>query len=342
MHKSKFTVIIPVYNGTKFLCNAVESVWRQSKTPAEVIIVDDCSTDGSRELIQKLASDSPVPMRLIKLPKNSGGPARPINLGICEAKTDYLAVLDQDDLFHPERLQLHELALSRAPDATVVFGLVASTNNPDAVLQPESSRKQLIEQSTPISAELSQLFTIPPRRATELLLTQGNFTYGFPGFSFRRSTLTKRAVNENLCICGDLDLLFYLASQGSFVFQNSIAYSRREHAENMTCNQLVTNTEMLLLKVDYLLANRWVDNAIRIKIQEQLEGMAYWAREAGHPLKSMQLYAALGRVSQWNYRVCKGILSALPVYMYRKLTFHRHREVAMTSTNRKLTVESAK
>ncbi|HMO35189.1 MAG TPA: glycosyltransferase family A protein [Gemmatales bacterium] len=334
MSTSLFTVIIPVYNGERFLREAVESVWKQTQLPAEIIVVDDCSTDGSRELIQRLAVDSPVPMRLIQLPRNSGGPAQPINIGIREAKTEYLAVLDQDDIFHPARLYTHQIALNTVPEASVVFGLAASTTSPDDVLQPASTRSELLFNSEAVTSADAQLFNITSRQVTELLLLLGNFTYGFPGFSFRREKVTTSAVDVKLRICGDFQLLFYLATQGPFVFHNSVSYWRRLHNENLTCNNLLMNYEDAMLRIQSLKKNNWVSETAKNIAEAKITGLAYWLREAGYPIKSMMLYARLGMAIGWNYQFVKGLFSAFPLFLYRKLTFKQHRVVGMTMTKR--------
>src|SRR4029078_13031600 len=91
------SVVMATYNGEAFLADAVTSVWAQTVLPLELIIVDDCSRDATYDLANRLAKDSPIPMRLIRLPENSRGPARPMNVGVRETRADVVALLDQDD-----------------------------------------------------------------------------------------------------------------------------------------------------------------------------------------------------------------------------------------------------
>lgn len=93
------TVIIPVRNGADFICEALESVFMQSEPPAEIVVVDDGSTDGTREIIQ-LQYGSRV--RIIDGPQTGAGPAR--NVGVMSATTRLIAFLDADDRWHPEKL----------------------------------------------------------------------------------------------------------------------------------------------------------------------------------------------------------------------------------------------
>src|SRR5262249_31104546 len=75
------SVIIPTYNGSAFLLDCLSSVFRQTQPPDEIIVVDDCSKDGTASMVAALARDSPVPLRVIPLVRNSGGPSRPLNVG---------------------------------------------------------------------------------------------------------------------------------------------------------------------------------------------------------------------------------------------------------------------
>ena len=103
MPKPLVSVITPVYNGAKFLKNAVQSVLAQSYDNWELIIIDDASTDESYFVAQALAeSDRRITAK--KLSKNLGaGNAR--NQGLAVAKGDYIAFLDADDLWKSSKLE---------------------------------------------------------------------------------------------------------------------------------------------------------------------------------------------------------------------------------------------
>jgi len=86
--------VIPVHNGKRDLQRAVDSVLAQS-TATQVILVDDCSTDGSAELVLAMAAAEPR-IEAVTLPKNRGqGYAR--NVGVAVAQAPYITFLDQDD-----------------------------------------------------------------------------------------------------------------------------------------------------------------------------------------------------------------------------------------------------
>lgn len=103
------TVVMPNYNGQRFVEQAIDSVLAQTYTNFELIVVDDCSTDASLQLVEKKAAgDSRI--RVIAMDHNSGV-ANVRNTGIREAKGEYIALLDNDDLWTPDKLE-RQLAIA--------------------------------------------------------------------------------------------------------------------------------------------------------------------------------------------------------------------------------------
>ncbi|WP_299159623.1 glycosyltransferase family 2 protein [uncultured Eudoraea sp.] len=106
------SIITPVHNSEKFLSQCMDSVLAQTYSNWEHILIDDCSFDGSEALIRKFQEKDPR-IKYHRLQKNSGaGMAR--NKGIEFAKGKYIAFLDSDDVWYPEKLekQLHFMELN--------------------------------------------------------------------------------------------------------------------------------------------------------------------------------------------------------------------------------------
>lgn len=103
MNKPKVSVITPVYNAEKYLSETIESVLKQTYKSFEYLLIDDCSTDNSASIIKEFEEkDSRV--RYIKLTENSGA-AVARNRGLEEAKGRYIAFVDSDDKWYPEKLE---------------------------------------------------------------------------------------------------------------------------------------------------------------------------------------------------------------------------------------------
>jgi succinoglycan biosynthesis protein ExoO len=97
------SVLIAAYNAGPFLHRAVRSALDQTSPPLEVLIVDDGSTDNTAEVARELAL-AYLSVHLVLLHKN-GGPAKARNAGLDVARGEWVAVLDADDAFMPERLE---------------------------------------------------------------------------------------------------------------------------------------------------------------------------------------------------------------------------------------------
>ena len=104
------SIVMPNYNGRRFVEQAIDSVLNQTYQNFELIVVDDCSNDDSLSLIEhKAQSDNRI--RVIALEHNAGV-ANARNVGIKEAKGEYIALLDNDDLWTEDKLE-RQLALAQ-------------------------------------------------------------------------------------------------------------------------------------------------------------------------------------------------------------------------------------
>lgn len=110
------TVLLPVYNGEKFLKEAIDSILNQTYSDFELIILDDCSTDHTADII-KAYSDKRI--RYIFNEKNLKISAS-LNKGISLAKGKYIARMDADDISHPERFQKQIEFFENNPNIDIV------------------------------------------------------------------------------------------------------------------------------------------------------------------------------------------------------------------------------
>ena len=117
MKKEMVSVIIPTYNREAVIGRARESVLKQTYPHYELLIIDDGSTDQTKRVVERIADER---IRYILLEKN-GGVAHARNVGIAEAQYDYIAFLDSDDEWMPEKL---ELQMKKMLDPSTDFGAV--------------------------------------------------------------------------------------------------------------------------------------------------------------------------------------------------------------------------
>ncbi len=129
MSKPLFSVISPVYNSARFLAEAVASVQAQTLDDWELVLVDDASQDGSLELAEQLAARDQR-IRVLPLQENVG-PAKARNTAIAEARGRYLAFLDSDDIWCPEKLE-RQLSLLKLSGASLVYSAYEKVNETGA------------------------------------------------------------------------------------------------------------------------------------------------------------------------------------------------------------------
>ena len=104
MHTKLLSVIIPTYNAADSIELAINSILQcRENEKIEIIVIDDCSTDDSFQIVQEMAKIHSNIVSL-KMDQNSGSPSMPRNKGIETAQGEYLFFLDDDDLVEPERL----------------------------------------------------------------------------------------------------------------------------------------------------------------------------------------------------------------------------------------------
>lgn len=110
---SKISVVMPVYNGEKYLSEAIASVLKQSFNDFEFIIVDDGSTDTTSPIVRSFTD------KRIVLIENKHDFIGSLNLGIKCAKSKYIARMDADDIMHIDRLKIQYAIMEEEPSITV-------------------------------------------------------------------------------------------------------------------------------------------------------------------------------------------------------------------------------
>lgn len=130
-----FTIVIPVYNGADHIERAIESCLQQTLMPEKVIIVDDASTDETEAVVTNIVSGL---VHYVRNDKNRG-PSYSRNRGMELATSAWIAFLDADDVFHPDKLKLIRYCIESEP-AIRAMGHAFSCAEQD-LMQPGSFRK---------------------------------------------------------------------------------------------------------------------------------------------------------------------------------------------------------
>ena len=102
MNEELVSIIMPSYNTAKYIAESIKSVQAQTYKNWELLIVDDCSSDDTDDVVRPFLSDERI--KYLKNEKNSGA-ALTRNKALREAKGKWIAFLDSDDLWHPNKLE---------------------------------------------------------------------------------------------------------------------------------------------------------------------------------------------------------------------------------------------
>ncbi|MBD2121172.1 glycosyltransferase [Trichocoleus sp. FACHB-262] len=130
------SVVIPAYNAEKTIEATIDSVLNQTFSDFELIVINDGSLDTTADIVSNI-QDSRI--KLISQPNS--GPQKSRNRGICEAQGEYLAFLDADDLWTPDKLEAQLKSLRANPDAAVAYSWTNYINDTDQVIGRGSYRK---------------------------------------------------------------------------------------------------------------------------------------------------------------------------------------------------------
>jgi glycosyltransferase involved in cell wall biosynthesis len=169
------SIVIPTFNRRDKVLRALESVANQSYPHLEAIVVDDASTDDTVEALE--ARQFPIPVQIVRLEKNSG-PSEARNRGIARAMGKYIALLDSDDHWLPEKIAVQVATAERSanPAAVLVYTQVTIRRRSETVVRPQRAigageniadylflnGGYLAQSAVLVSAELARTIDFPP------------------------------------------------------------------------------------------------------------------------------------------------------------------------------------
>jgi glycosyltransferase involved in cell wall biosynthesis len=196
----QISIILPAYNAAAFIGRAIASAQAQSLADIEIIVIDDASTDDTPRIVQALAAADPR-IRYVRMAQN-GGPAASRNRGLDLACGDWVALLDADDRFLPQRLHTL-LALAEAEQADMVSDNLLLCAGPEETGEPMIPQARL-----PAPRQLSFADFIAGCSPDERASRRVSFTFMHP--MFRRTFLQAHAIRYNELSRNGEDFLLYV------------------------------------------------------------------------------------------------------------------------------------
>ena len=203
--KPSVSVVIPTYNAVDFIEQTLATIFEQTHLPGEVVIVDDCSTDNTENVVLSIARRSTVPITFFRLDHNTGSPSKPLNTGIAKASGQSIVTLDQDDLLRREKIELSLEALSSLNTSFAVgrFSILGFEEGDMTPIWPTEQFSDISDYLKP-DAKVSLLEQQPAFKA----LLNRNFTGTCSNFCFDKDLWRKvGGFNERIMTCADLDFV---------------------------------------------------------------------------------------------------------------------------------------
>jgi glycosyltransferase involved in cell wall biosynthesis len=219
----RVTVLTTVYNGARYLDEAIDSIHAEEFTDFEHVIVDDGSTDATPEILARAASRDPR-IRLLRNDSNRGI-APSANRGLAAARGEYVARLDADDISMPGRLS-REVALLDARPEVALVSMNYESMSADGVLLGRSHRDH-------------------PSVVVEYLLNFSNALGGHSQVMFRRNAVEAVGGYDETCAAAlDSDLWTRIVRHGRIVVLPEIGMRYRVHDESVTTRARDTQVEV--------------------------------------------------------------------------------------------------
>lgn len=208
MSEPLVSIVIPTYNRASLIGQSLKSALAQTYKNCEIIVVDDGSTDNTRQVVE---SFGPA-VRYIS--KDNSGPSPTRNLGIREAKGEYVAFLDSDDLWEPTKIEKQLRCFEQNPDRGMVSCNYRFIDQNNAVIKDPGAYPGYVPAPYLINDMVRLQF---PFAATSQ-------------FMFRRSIFEKiGAFKENLRISEDVDLLIRVGVKFPIGYVDEVLVSVRLH-----------------------------------------------------------------------------------------------------------------
>ena len=142
------SVIIPTFNREQLLGETISSVVMQEYRPIEIIVVDDGSSDNTKEVISKWLEEfgNYQALDLRYICQNNAGASAARNRGMLESRGEFLQFLDSDDCLHRSKINLHVNCLEHQPDMDFAYGPIKELENPDHTIycQSEMSPRRMV------------------------------------------------------------------------------------------------------------------------------------------------------------------------------------------------------
>jgi len=305
MHKSEtplISIIIPLYNKEKFIRRSLESVFSQSYSNIEIVVVNDGSTDGSREIV--LSMDDP---RIRLIDKPNGGVSSARNRGIDEAKGVYIAFLDADDVWREKHLEVLMEGFHLYPDAAIV------ANALEYRWEEGDKHSNINHNGIPKWKEENYLHS----------LSQGSFPIHIGSCIFKKELLNRHQIRfyEHMRLSEDVNLMLRVSRLGRVVRSNYTGLIYYQDDLQSAMKQKEMNAALVPHYFEGMQSEKWSEQeevqVRRFLLREYLK-KAYQNRHLSFIKKELSPPSAGGNIAAPRWAVIAYIfIRFTPEFVYR-------------------------
>jgi alpha-1,3-rhamnosyltransferase len=299
---------VPSFNHAPFIERTLRSVFRQTLSPLELIVIDDGSRDDSPHIIEQVLRDCPFACDF--LARANRGLSATLNEGLARSRGRYFAYLGSDDLWFPGFLRARVEALAARPQAVLAYGNAYSIDAADRIIDCTTHwaryrdgdvRRMLLETLAPLS----------------------------PTVVYRGDALRAHGWNEAAAL-EDYELYLRLSAEGEFAFDSAVLSAWRQHGYN-------TSRNLELMMREKLAAQRRAAGSLNLDAKElaefqtlaQFRSAQEFMRQ-GRKLKALKLASANWRGAQTRretFKLLAGLL--VPHRVYSRLQARKHKRAAV-------------
>ncbi|BCK75126.1 glycosyl transferase [Acetobacter aceti NRIC 0242] len=221
---AKIDVLMTVYNCSKYISETLKSIQNQTIEDIRIIIVDDGSTDGTSEIIQKFSDDD---SRIIVMRQENMGIIDALKAGMKEVTADFIARHDGDDISYPERFEKQLNFLLDNPSFAAVSSRACQIDEAGCPIGKITTMKK-IDESDPYSLPSKEPYLLQP-----MLMIRSSSFFSIGGY-------------RNLSVSEDVDLCWRLRDEGNLHTIPEILGNYRVHPASISSQSIVNGRKLAI------------------------------------------------------------------------------------------------
>ncbi len=235
--KPAVSIVLPTYNRARFLPEAFDAIKNQTFKDWELIVVDDGSTDNTKQIVKEFAEA--FPQNVVYVYQENQGPAAARNKGLEIAQGRYIAFYDSDDLWLPHHLEKCVTALEKNPDVSWVFAACKLVEypsgkvvNPNHLYEPDGSPRGVKKLAV---EKRDELFLIKDQKAALKCAIVEGLRAGLQNSVIRAEIFKKYRLNPQFRVGEDHLLVLQLLKAGfRFAYFDNVHVIYRMHEKNLS------------------------------------------------------------------------------------------------------------